>query len=159
MLLNAARRMVREQAAKEARNGMNLLTQALNRSRSTGEPPRLDDLELARELSNRASCAYSVLGELSEDALYDNVSNQWNNIADEIQRLITSCLNERARAFEAASHASEVQIEPMDAESTRMESSEQLEGLIDETDRITSIATAAARAVIRHPIAASLLAG
>ena len=159
VLCNAARRMVREQASKEATTAMSMLSTALAKSRSSGEPPRIDDLELARELATRASCGYAVLGELSEDALYDNVSQQWENIAQAIHRLVATCLNERARMLKEIHRTEELLIEDSEEEMSMEKNSENLEALITETDRITKIAAGVTKAIIRHPIRASIIAG
>lgn len=159
MLCTAARRMVREKAAKDAAWGMALLDAALNKARSTGDPPRIDDLELARELARRASAAYGVLGELSEDALHDNVAAQWDNIADAVKRLIASCLNERAKIIQRMHEADDSPVEPSEEPLGVDESASEVSALIEETDRITRMATGVAKGAIAHPVIAGLIGG
>ena len=111
VLCNAARRMVREQASKEATTAISMLNAAIGRSRTSAEPPRIDDLELARELATRAAAGYAVLGELSEDALYDNVSEKWEGLEQQIHRLVGACLHERAKILKELHRSEEIPIE------------------------------------------------
>ena len=159
VLCNAARRMIREQAGKEATTAISMLSGALARSRAAGEPPRIDDLEIARELATRASAAYAVLGELSEDALYDNVSEKWEGLEQQIHKLIGACLHERAKILKQLHRTEEIPIEEGEEEMSVQQNSENLEALIAETERITQIAAGVTKAVARHPATASLIAG